>query len=86
VIDHVRKRLTGDGHAQAIHVTEVRGSQPARLMHLAEEHFLGWPVLSTPLPHAPFHSSTLLLPVLTRMLALQPSHQCLGLQGRLTLE
>lgn len=41
VVDQVCKRLTVDGNAQAGAVREVRGTQPAGLMHLGEEHFLG---------------------------------------------
>jgi len=86
VVDHVRKRLARNGHAQTVHVAEVRRAQSTRLMDLAEKHFLGWPVLGFPLPHAPFHGPALPLPVLTRIVALQPSHQRFGLQGWLTLE
>jgi hypothetical protein len=51
VIDHVLKRLPLDRHAQLIHVREVGCCQPAWLMHLAEEHFLGRTRQSSPLPH-----------------------------------
>jgi len=86
VVQQMRKRLTLNGHAQALHVREVRRAQPARLMHLAEEHFLGRPVLRPPLPHPPFHRPPLPLPVLARAFPLQPLHQRLGLQSRLTLQ
>jgi hypothetical protein len=86
VVQQVRKRLSRDSHAQALHVREVRRPQPARLMHLAEEHFLGRPVLGTPLPHAAFHRPPLTLPVLAGTFPLQPVHQGLGLQRRLTLQ
>jgi len=52
-------------------------------MHLAEEHFLGRPVLGPPLPNAPFHGAPLPLPVLAGAFPLQPFHQRLGLQRRL---
>jgi hypothetical protein len=86
VIEQVGKRLALDGHAQTVQVREVRRTQPPRFMHLAKEHFLGQPVLCFPLSHAPFQRTTLPLPVLTRMLALQPVYQRLGLQSRLTLK
>jgi hypothetical protein len=79
VVQKVRKRLPMDGHAQAVHVREVRRAQSARLMHLAEEHFLGRPVLGTPPAHAPFDGPPLPLPVLARVFPLQPLHQRLGL-------
>jgi len=85
VVQQVRKRLPVHGHAQALHVREVRRAQPARLMHLAEEHFLGRPMLSPPLPHAPFHRPPLPPPVLAGTFPLQPVHQGLGLERRLTL-
>jgi hypothetical protein len=55
-------------------------------MHLAEEHFLRWPVLGLPLPHPPFHGSPLSLPVLAGVFPLQPVHQRLGLERRLSLQ
>jgi hypothetical protein len=44
VVHQMRKRLPPDGHAQTVHVREIRRTEPARLMHLAEKHFLGRPV------------------------------------------
>ena len=41
-------------------------------MHLAEEHFLGRPVLSPPGPYTSFQRPPLRLPVTLRLLALQP--------------
>jgi hypothetical protein len=46
MVHQMRERLPLNGHAQLVQVTEVRGAQPARLMHLGEEHFLGRPVLT----------------------------------------
>jgi len=86
VIQQVRKRLPLQGHAQAVQVREVRRTQPTRFMHLAEIHFLGRPTLGFPAPHAPFHGPPPPLPVLGRVFPLQPLHQGLGLQGRLTLQ
>jgi hypothetical protein len=86
VVKHMGKRLTLNGHAQLVHVGEIRRAQPARFMHLAEEHFLGRTMRGLPLPDAPFHRPSLLLPVLARVLALQPLHQSLGLQPRLALQ
>jgi hypothetical protein len=82
----VGKRLARKGHTQFIHVREVRRAQPTRFMHLAEKHFLGRTMLGLPLPHPPFHSAALLLPVLIRVGTLQPLHQRLGLERRLTLQ
>jgi hypothetical protein len=86
MIDQMRKRLPLDGHAEARHVREVRRAQATRFVPLAEEHFLGWSVLGTPLPHTPFQRPPRPLPVLPRVLALQPLHQRLGLQPRFPLQ
>jgi hypothetical protein len=86
VVDQVGERLALEGHAQGLHVREVRGPQPARLMQLGEEHLLGRPVLRLPLPHAPLQRPPAPLPVRPRHLALQPLQQRLGLQARLPLE
>jgi len=75
VVEQVRKRLTLDGHAQLVHVREVRRAQPARFMHLAEEDFLGRSVLRLPLPHAPLQRPPVTLPVLPGLLTLQPLQQ-----------
>jgi hypothetical protein len=76
----MRKRLPLDGHTQVVHVREVRRAQPARLMHLAEKHFLGRPVLGFPDPHPSFHRPPVPLPVSVGVFALQPPDQRLGLQ------
>src|SRR5436305_11438507 len=65
---------------------EVRRAQPAGFMHLAEEHFFRRTLRCLPPPHTPFHGPTLPLPVLVGVFPLQPFHQRLGLQGRLTLQ
>jgi hypothetical protein len=83
VVQQVRKRLALDGHAQAVQVREVRGAQPARLMHLAEEDFLGRPVLGLPLPHPPLQRPPVPVPVLLGLLTRQPVQQRFGLQARL---
>jgi hypothetical protein len=57
VVDQVCQRLTVDGNAQAGAVREVRGTQPAGLMHLGEEHFLGRSVQSPPLFEAPLQGA-----------------------------
>jgi hypothetical protein len=49
VVDQVRKWLTVDGDAEAGAVREVGGAQPAGVMHLGEEHFLGRPRQGPPL-------------------------------------
>jgi hypothetical protein len=86
MIDQMRKRLPLDGHSKARHVREVRRAHSTRFVPLAEEHFLGWTVLGTPLPHTPFQRPPRTLPVLTRVLTLQPLHQRLGLQPRFPLQ
>ncbi|HWY88460.1 MAG TPA: hypothetical protein VNX28_17240, partial [Gemmataceae bacterium] len=73
-------------HSQARQVREIRRAQTTRFMHLPEEHFLGRPMLGPPLSHAPLHCPTRPLPVLARILLLQPLHQRLGLELRLTLQ
>jgi hypothetical protein len=86
VVQHMRQRLTLDGHTQLVHVREVRRAQPARFMHLTEKHFLGRTMLGLPLPYPPFYSAAMPLPVLVRIATLQPFHQRLGLQTSLTLQ
>jgi hypothetical protein len=86
MVDHVRKRLAANGHAQLVHVREIRGTQSARFMHLREEDFLGAPMLCFPLPRPPFQCPPLWLPILFGVFALQPLQKGLGLHGRLTLK
>jgi len=86
VVDQVGERLALEGHAQGLHVGEVRGPQPAGLMHLGEEHLPGRPVLRLPLPHAPLQRPPAPLPIRARRLALQPLQQRLGLQPHLAPE
>jgi hypothetical protein len=86
VVHQMRKRLALDRHPQRLHVREVRRPQPARLMHLGEEDFAGWPVLGTPLPHAPLQGPPALPPVRSRAFALEPFQQRLGLETRLPFE
>ena len=57
VVDQVGKRLTVDRDAQAGAVREVGGTQPAGLMHLGEEHFLGRSVQGPPLLEAPLQGA-----------------------------
>ena len=54
VIEHVVERLAGDGHPQRRHVREVRQALPARLVLLAEDHFLLGTVLGAPDADPPF--------------------------------
>jgi hypothetical protein len=79
MVDQMRERLALDRHAQPRHVREVRRAHSTGFVLLAEEHFLGRPVLATPLPHPPFQRPTRPLPVLARVLTFQPLHQRLGL-------
>jgi hypothetical protein len=86
VIEQVRQPLALDSHTQAVHVGEVRRTQSARLMHLAEEDFLGRPVPRLPLAHAPLQRASLTVPILGGVFALQPAQERSGLQGRLALQ
>jgi hypothetical protein len=86
VIDHVLERLPLDRHAQVIHVREVRGRQPARLMHLAEEHLLGRPRRGPPLLHLPLQGPQLSVAESARIAPLQICEDGLGLQPRLLLQ
>jgi hypothetical protein len=86
VIDQVGKRLPLNGHSQAIHVREVGGPQPARLMRLGKEYFLGRAVLRLPLADAPLQRPPAPFPALLRQLPLQPLQERLGLQPRLPLQ
>ena len=79
VVQQVRERLALDRHPKTVHVREVRRAQPARLMHLAEEHFLGRPVLRLPLPHTTLQGASLGRPIPLWVLLLQPFQQRLGL-------
>jgi hypothetical protein len=65
---------------------EVRGAQPARLMHLGEEDFAVRPVLATPLPHAPLQGASALRPIAGGVLPLEPLQEGLGLESGLGLE
>ena len=86
VVEQVRKRLPLDGHAQALHVGEVGRAQAARFVDLAEEHFLGRPVLGFPASHPPFQRPPLRLPILAGVVSLQPLQQGLGLERRCALQ
>jgi hypothetical protein len=86
VVQQVRKRLPLNGHPQALHVREVRGGQPARLMYLAEEQLLGRTVLGLPLVHPPLQCPPHGLPAPLGIFPLQPFPERLGLQARLPLQ
>lgn len=81
VVDQVSKRLAVDGHVQITGVGEVGGTQLARLMHLAKEDLLGWPVQGTPLLDVPLQSAQLSLSKAARIEALQPVKHGFGLQA-----
>src|SRR5581483_1995226 len=53
VIETMIERLTGDGDAERARVGEVGQTQPPRLVLLAEDHVLRWPVERTPGCDAP---------------------------------
>jgi hypothetical protein len=86
VIDQVRKRLSLDRHPEVVHGREVRRRQPARLMHLGEEHLLGRPRRGPPAPHLPLQRSQLPVGEPPRVAALQLAEDCLGLEPRLFLQ
>jgi hypothetical protein len=78
--------LPADRHLQAIHVREVRGTQPTGLMDLAEVHLPAWPLGDAPLLDPSLQSAQLPLVEPSRILGLQPIPQGLGLQGRRQLQ
>jgi len=86
VVDQVLERLTLDGHTQAAHPREVRRRQPARLVHLGEEHFLGRTVQRSPAAHLPLQGPQLSVREPTRMAALQLLEDRLGLKPRVLLQ
>jgi hypothetical protein len=81
VVDQMRERHAGDGHAEAGAMREIAGPQPARLMHLGEEHFLGRPVQGPPLLDAALQGSQLAVRETPRIKPLQLAKQRLGLQA-----
>jgi hypothetical protein len=56
VVRQVGERLALDRHAQVAHVGKVTGTQPAGLVDLGEEDFLGRPGLAPPTPDVPLES------------------------------
>jgi hypothetical protein len=81
VIHHVLEALPLDGHREVVHVREVRRAQPARLMHLREEHLLGRSRQGTPPTHAPLQGPQQFVAVLPGIAFLQPAQQGQGLQA-----
>jgi hypothetical protein len=86
VVDQVLEPLPRDGHVQLVHPREVRRRQPARLVHLAEEHFLGRPRQRPPTPHLPLQRPQLPVGETARIATPQLGEDRLGLQARLPLE
>lgn len=86
VVHQVRQRLARDGHVQAAHVREVRGTQTARLMHLLKVDFLARTGRGVPGFDAPLQRTHLAFCETPRMLLLQPGKQRFRLQLRLTLQ
>jgi hypothetical protein len=80
------ERLALQRHAQVAHVREIRGRQPTRFMHLAEEHFLGRSQKGPPAPHLPLQRPQLSVGEPARVAALQLGEDSLGLQTRLRLQ
>jgi len=81
MVDQVRERLAADGDLQVRAMGEVRGTQPARFMHLGEEHLLGRPVQSPPLLDPPLERPQLSIVEAPAILALQPGEERLGFQA-----
>jgi hypothetical protein len=81
VINQVREGHAGNGHPQGIAVGEIAGAQPARLMDLGEEDFLGRAVQRPPLLDAPLQRSHLAVGEAAGVLALEVLQQGLGLQA-----
>jgi len=75
MIRQVREWLSGDRYAQAGQVREVRGRQPARLVHLREEHFLVRTRQGTPTLHAPLQRPQQFVAELRRITLLQQRQQ-----------
>lgn len=86
VINQMRERLPGKGHVQTVHVCEVRGAQPARMMDLREVHFLARSIRRAPLSDPPLQRPQLALVKPSRILLLQPAPQRLGLKARRPLQ
>jgi hypothetical protein len=82
VVNQVGKRLTVQGDPETGAVREVGGTQPAGLMHLAEEHFLGRSVFRPPLFDAALQGPQLTIGKTTRLMALQPREQRPRFQSR----
>jgi len=86
VIQKMRQRHPRNGHLQVVQRREIRGRQPTRCMHLGEKQFLRRAVLRLPLPDPPLERPPCRRGTLTRLFALQPLPQGLGLQTRLPLQ
>jgi hypothetical protein len=86
VVQQMVERLAADGHAQARHVREVGGAQPARLMDLGEVDLLGGTVRRLPGAHAPLQGPPHRVRVHPRVGTLEPAQQRHRLQARLAGE
>jgi hypothetical protein len=80
VVDHVVERFARDRDAQLSHVREVRGTEPARLVGLCEEHLLGRPLGGPPLFEPPLEGPQLPVGEAAREAALQVDEEGLGLE------
>ena len=86
MIEQVLEALPLDGYLQVVHVGKVGCRQPARLMHLREEHFLGRPGQGPPTLHLALQAAQLPVGEPTRIATLQLAEQGFGLESRLTLQ
>jgi hypothetical protein len=86
VIDQVIETQPLDRHLQLVHRGEVRGAQPARLVHLREEHLLRRPGLRAPALDVPLQRPQLAVSETARITPLQLGKNRLGLQARVAIE
>ena len=86
VVRQVGERLPLDGHAQVAHVREVAGAQPAGLVHLGEEDFLGRPGLGPPALDVSLQRPQLAVGEAAGVAPLQILEDGLGLQAGVDLQ
>jgi hypothetical protein len=86
MVEQVVERHALDRHAQVAAVREITGTQPAWMMYLAEEHFLGAAVQGPPLLDAPLERPQLAVSELTGEAPLKIAEQRLGLQAGVEAE
>jgi hypothetical protein len=70
VVHQVIKHLAANRHLQTAHVREIGSTQPARFVHLAEEHFLGRSLRGPPVVYLALQGAQLTILELARVLPL----------------